>query len=420
MVAPVIPERSSRLITLATAGTVAIAVVPSSSGTPTAASAFAGREGALVFLRRANEADLWRAASDGTDLRRLTFSGGATEFGPTWSPDGRRIAFYSSSGRFPGGQIYVMPADGRVGTPRRLTTDRGEVHSPTWSPDGSRIAFIASVRGRPREQRLDVMHANGSDRRTLVRLRTRFASEPAWSPDGTRIAYTIDHQIYVTSSAGGNRGKLVARGDEPDWSPDGRRLAFRRNLQAFVVGADGSDERRLAPTLQLEPPAGPAWSPDGNSLAVSVDTGGTCGDPRFFGAGIAIVAAEGTQSRLLFGCGTAEDADPAWQPICTIYGSDGNDALTGTTGADVICGLRGNDRIAGYGGDDVIIGGDGDDTIYGGAGSDRLFGSAGDDRLRASGDATADIVNGGPGRDVAVIDDRLDVRWELEVVRTPS
>ena len=136
-------------------------------------------------------------------------------------------------------------------------------------------------------------------------------------------------------------------------------------------------------------------------------------------------------------------ASPPPEPRCTIVGTERGDLLTATRANDVICGLGGDDHIHVGGGRDVVYAGRGNDeievgfgnrsVIHGGAGSDRIEGSAGTDRLlgeagadrlvgRRGGDVLLggagpdridardgrrDIVDGGPGRDVARTD-RLD------------
>jgi Ca2+-binding RTX toxin-like protein len=87
----------------------------------------------------------------------------------------------------------------------------------------------------------------------------------------------------------------------------------------------------------------------------------------------------------------------------TFAGTARADRVTGTAGADVLYGLGGNDVLLGEKGNDVLYGGRGDDVLDGGAGLDRLYGGPGDDTLRAR-DRNRDVVDCGPGRDVALVD----------------
>ena len=113
----------------------------------------------------------------------------------------------------------------------------------------------------------------------------------------------------------------------------------------------------------------------------------------------------------LFGGEAAAQADDA-DDLCApgqpgvIYGTNGDDSLSGTTGADVICGLGGDDEISGADGDDVIDAGAGDDDVSGGPGADRIFGGPGDDELDGGdgddslyGEAGADELSGAAGDD---------------------
>ena len=100
---------------------------------------------------------------------------------------------------------------------------------------------------------------------------------------------------------------------------------------------------------------------------------------------------------------------------CTINGTNRADVLNGTNRADVICGRGGNDTIRGRGGGDTLNGGSGNDTIVGGTGNDLMVGGTGNDAFFAGGDR-ADRINGGAGRDRAVVD-RADRVLAVEIRR---
>jgi TolB protein len=120
---------------------------------------------------------VWVMNADGSGQRRLTRNGGFNS-APAWSPDGRRIAFErrlewcsgSDCGTALHFEVWVMNADGSQA--RLLAKDAA--HRPSWSPDGRKIAF---------ERNLDiyVVNADGSGQRALTRGADR-ESQPLWSP----------------------------------------------------------------------------------------------------------------------------------------------------------------------------------------------------------------------------------------------
>jgi TolB protein len=143
--------------------------------------------------RPVEESTLYLADADGSHVRQL---GGASVHGvsPAWSPDGKRLAFVSfADGNAPScpagscppsGELYVIHADGSGLT--RLTRSRADDEHPTWSPDGRRIAFASgfSLRRQGHAPWLLVVPADGG---RAVRI-GRFAGvvDPSWSPAGVR------------------------------------------------------------------------------------------------------------------------------------------------------------------------------------------------------------------------------------------
>jgi len=100
--------------------------------------------------------------ADGSSQTRLT-TNSASDFEqqPSWSPDGRKIAFTST--RDGNNQIYVMNADGSG--PTRLTTNSTGDFEPSWSPDGSKISFTST---RDLHSEIYVMNADGSGQTRLT------------------------------------------------------------------------------------------------------------------------------------------------------------------------------------------------------------------------------------------------------------
>jgi Ca2+-binding RTX toxin-like protein len=100
----------------------------------------------------------------------------------------------------------------------------------------------------------------------------------------------------------------------------------------------------------------------------------------------------------------------------SLSGLEGNDVLRSGRGDDTADGGPGRDLVYGGRGRDAVSGGAGDDRLYGGWGSDVVSGGEGDDRLHAlARDRRRDVLDCGPGNDVAF------VRWaERELTETPG
>jgi len=105
---------------------------------------------------------------------------------PTWSPDGKSIAFISNmSGR---SNIWIVPSEG--GFPTQLTVSDQRQGSPTWSPDGKWIAYQSDYDG---DEQWDIFLVSPKTGQVVNLTKTGEIAEtnPTWSPDGRYLAYEV-------------------------------------------------------------------------------------------------------------------------------------------------------------------------------------------------------------------------------------
>lgn len=238
---------------------------------------------AFVSNRDPNLAECWPndeiyvMDADGSHVTRLT-DNPALDWTPVWSPDGTRIAFISTRVE-PAAAcqcvlcnrgIYVMDADGSHVT--RLTEITPYDRDPSWSPDGRRIAFVGSTSVSVHVYTTAVIYVMDVDGSHATPLSDNAALElgPAWSPDGTRIAFVSyrdsNAEIYMMDADGSHVTRLTdnpAVDLGPAWSPDGTRISFASyrdgNGEIYVMDADGSNVTRL--TDNPVDDWGPVWAP---------------------------------------------------------------------------------------------------------------------------------------------------------------
>lgn len=135
---------------------------------------------------------------DGSDVRQVTRRPGSDL---DWSVRNRIVFSYRGSrGRR---NLYVVRSDGR--RLRRLTHNSLSF-DPSWSPDGRRIAFVKETPRDTYALGIYTMRANG----TRLRRIARGAGSPVWSPNGKRIAYSRGTRI-VTADPDGSRRRVVYR-----------------------------------------------------------------------------------------------------------------------------------------------------------------------------------------------------------------
>ena len=292
---------------------VAVAVAALLGAAAGAVTAHSARSAGLIAFARSCSIYVINAAGGGQ--QRLTRPGNGCAGTPSWSPDGRRLAFVRRyddptglDREFPG-EIHVMNADGSGA--RRITRRVLDVGVPTWSPRGTAIAFDQ------REGGAGIVNADGTNQRVLAPTLS-FPAGPSWSPDGHRIAvasgtlWTGSIGTVTPNGRAVRRVTIVRKGEylAPAWSPDGRTIVFTRLVCAYPKGFCGAEVRAVAsaggadrPLLRIpDSAANPKsyWSPNGKRILVE---GGL--------PGLWIMRADGTQRRALT---RNSDAEPTWSP----------------------------------------------------------------------------------------------------------
>jgi serine/threonine-protein kinase len=180
------------------------------------------------------ETQVWLYDMACNALTRATF-GGALNANPIWSPDGKRLAFYSD--RAGPSNLFSQPSDGG-GAAERLTTSSLVNVASSWSPDGQTIAYIEVSP----DTGTDIWVIGLSDRKARPFLKTQYnETAPKFSPDGHWLAYASDEsgrwEVYVRPYPGpGGKWQISTEGGtEPVWNPDGRELFYRMENRMMAV-----------------------------------------------------------------------------------------------------------------------------------------------------------------------------------------
>lgn len=224
---------------------------------------------------------------------------------PSWSPDGKRLAYVSfETGR---SKIYIQ---GVADEQRELIADFPGINgAPAWAPDGRRLALTLSKDGNPEIYVLDL------DTRRLRRLTKNgvIDTEPAWSPDGREIVFTSDRagkpQVYRMKAKGGRIERVTFEGDSnlrPSYSSDGEMLTLVTEFKGrYHIGVLNLKDKALQVLSDTPLDESPSFAPNGRMILYATAVGGR--------GVLASVSSDG-RVRQLYRLEEGDVREPAWSP----------------------------------------------------------------------------------------------------------
>jgi Tol biopolymer transport system component/class 3 adenylate cyclase len=230
----------------------------------------------------------WQLYTVSTDDRKIEPVPGVNPrvIGLSWSPDGKWIAYIGGASAATGWDLYVIPATG--GSPSRLTNDKATIAlDPTWSRDGRWIFFSSNRGGALNLWRVRFQSDPPGSFGPPLRMTTGIGEDvnPTVSPDGKNIAYSTVHtapDIWQVDLATSRLMRLTSETtieDYPRFSPDGNRLLFysdrKERIELWMMDMKTKEKTRLSRGGGSQN----AWSPDGRLVAYGTPQGLKILDP---------------------------------------------------------------------------------------------------------------------------------------------
>jgi Tol biopolymer transport system component len=239
--------------------------------------------------------------ADTTGGKLLTPDSGAQLEAASWSPDGKKIAFFSARSqdsdivaKYPMPFHHPLYEIGAAGGSQKRLLDF-PISSFAWSPNSQQLLFVSAyedpehadaavIKGtKVPLSAIYILNLRTGEQRRLTSFGRNCSG--AWSPDGMQLALSFgteqNSDIYVVSVDGRHMRRLTdskSINTRPAWSPNGKQIVYISNSPpdaggaaagVFVVDVTGANKKRISALAVYNA----AWSPDGNRLLLQSGSG---------------------------------------------------------------------------------------------------------------------------------------------------